>query len=276
MWTGWAERGAGEGAEGRRGDLATVTAERGAGLQLPPHRPALPSGKPGLALVGVDRCLQAVLGALGFRRGAKVGTPRSRYVGLAEGKSAGRTGASGSLSNRSPSICWAVHSIVQGASESERGVCAVLEAGLVPALEGGARLRLPAPDAANGGLNHGSSPPSPRGWESEPQVPPARAVLGPGRRPPSWLAGPAPPWVSHGQETARALRCLLLQGTSPMLRSSIGTYPLPNSIPLGVRTSTWKSGVTRFSPCGVCPGRWQEELRGPAPSLWPGGALLGT
>lgn len=186
MWTGWAERGAGEGAEGRRGDLATVTAERGAGLQLPPHRPALPSGKPGLALVGVDRCLQAVLGALGFRRGAKVGTPRSRYVGLAEGKSAGRTGASGSLSNRSPSICWAVHSIVQGASESERGVCAVLEAGLVPALEGGARLRLPAPDAADGGLNHGSSPP--RGWESEPQVLPARPrarswVLGEGLRP---------------------------------------------------------------------------------------------
>lgn len=179
MWTGWAERGAGEGAEGRRGDLATVTAERGAGLQLPPHRPALPSGKPGLALVGVDRCLQAVLGALGFRRGAKVGTPRSRYVGLAEGKSAGRTGASGSLSNRSPSICWAVHSIVQGASESERGVCAVLEAGLVPALQGGARLRLPAPDAADGGLNHGSSPP--RGWESEPQVLPARA-----RGPGSW------------------------------------------------------------------------------------------
>lgn len=129
--------------------------------------------------MGVDRCLQAVLGALGFRRGAKVGTPRSRYVGLAEGKSAGRTGASGSLSNRSPSICWAVHSIVQGASESERGVCAVLEAGLVPALEGGARLRLPAPDAADGGLNHGSSPP--RGWESEPQVLPARP-----RGPGSW------------------------------------------------------------------------------------------
>lgn len=173
MWTGWAERGAGEGAEGRRGDLATVTAERGAGLQLPPHRPALPSGKPGLALVGVDRCLQAVLGALGFRRGAKVGTPWSRYVGLAEGKSAGRTGASGSLSNRSPSICWAVHSIVQGASESERGVCAVLEAGLVPALEGGARLRLPAPDAADGG------------WES-----PGLGVRAPGaaraRGPGSW------------------------------------------------------------------------------------------
>lgn len=179
MWTGWAERGAGEGAEGRRGDLATVTAERGAGLQLPPHRPALPSGKPGLALVGVDRCLQAVLGALGFRRGAKVGTPRSRYVGLAEGKSAGRTGASGSLSNRSPSICWAVHSIVQGASESERGVCAVLEAGLVPALEGGARLRLPAPDAADGGLGvPGAGSPSPR------CRPRARSwVLGEGLRP---------------------------------------------------------------------------------------------
>lgn len=113
--------------------------------------------------------------ALGFRRGAKVGTPRSRYVGLAEGKSAGRTGASGSLSNRSPSICWAVHSIVQGASESERGVCAVLEAGLVPALEGGARLRLPAPDAADGG------------WES-----PGLGVRAPGAARPrarSWVLG---------------------------------------------------------------------------------------